>query len=207
VFVGTVEDEPGGLTAFERLCQLMDRFGVNMAGIDNNPDGRFSQAFAARYPGRVYRCSFFTPSSTAKRISADWVVDDVEAVVSLWRTKTYDAMFERYRMQQVLLPPLELLPWDPVTDRSDFASQLGNLNRRVAEQPGGGARVEYVKMGPEDYAQAEAYNLAAIELYWRNAGRVASQSQAPVTPTDEIPGWLKSDLQSFDPNDYRPGLS
>jgi phage terminase large subunit GpA-like protein len=45
VFVGEVEDRDGR-TAFDQLCELMDRYGVTMACIDHAPEGRFASAFA-----------------------------------------------------------------------------------------------------------------------------------------------------------------
>lgn len=214
VWVGTVEDEPGGMTAFQKLCWLMEAYNVNMAGIDNEPDGRFAKAFAARFPGRVYRCDFFTPEPGGKTEPNVWNVDDDEHFVSLWRTKTYDALFERFRMQRVLLPPLELLP-------EDYADQLGNLVRRSVEivrsrrgpqgrmekVPSGQFRVDYVKTGPEDYAQAEAYNLAAIELFWRNAGIDQARGQGPTPLVDTIEDFTPTDLTSYgQPDTYRPGF-
>jgi hypothetical protein len=204
VWVGTVEDTMER-TAFQQLCWLMEAYNVNMCGIDNEPDGRFSQAFAARYPGRVYRMDFFTPAPAGRTEPHVWNVDDDARFCSLWRTKVYDATFERFRMQQVLLPPLEQLP-------ADYAKHLGNLYRRRVELPGdtGKARVEYVRTGPEDYAQCEAYNLAAIELYWRNAGIAAAVGQGPVPMVDQIDDYVESDLSSFGEDAtagvYRPGF-
>lgn len=187
VFVGTIEDD-GERTAFQKLCFLMDGFAVNMCGIDNEPDGRFSKAFAARYPGRVYRMDFFTPQPGGRTEPAAWNVDDAEQFVSLWRTKTYDATFERFRLQHVLLPPLDMLP-------EDYPKHLGNLYRRRVELPGdtGKARVDYVRTGPEDYAQCEAYNLAAIELYWRNAGLGAVRGAGPMPLADQIADFTDDD--------------
>jgi hypothetical protein len=205
VFVGEVDDEPGGMTAFQRLCWLMTSFGVNMAAIDNTPESRFSIAFAAKFPGRVYRVGFFMPGPQQKKDVAPWDVDDVERFVSLHRTMAYDATFERFRMQHVLLPPLDALP-------SDYATHLGNLYRQKTEvmrkaadgtKFGTGAvKVEYIKTGPEDWAQAEAYNLTAIELFWRNAGIQGALGQGPVPLAQ-----LERDVYSADEDevDYYPG--
>jgi hypothetical protein len=174
VFVGTISTSSPP-EAFKRLCELMELYAVNMCGIDNEPDGMFSKSFAARYPGRVYRMDFFTPQAGGRTEPHVWNVDDQEQFCSMWRTKVYDATFERYRLQRVLLPPLEQLP-------EDFPKHLGNLYRRRTEPDDGTKqpRIEYVRTGPEDYAQCEAYNLAAIELYWRNAGLVQTLGSGPV---------------------------
>lgn len=201
VFIGTIEDEPGR-SAFQKLCWLMEVFNVNMCGIDNEPDGRFSRAFAARYPGRVYRCDFFSPQAGARKEADVWNVDDEEQFVSLWRTKIYDATFERYRLQRVLLPPLDQVD-------ADFPTHLGNLYRRKVELPGntGKVRVDYVRTGPEDYAQCEAYNLAAIELYERAAGRHTLASQGPVPLAEQIADFVPSELSDYGADiAYRPGF-
>lgn len=190
LWVGTIDDTDER-SAFQELCRLMDAFTVNMAGIDNEPDGRWSKAFAARFPGRVFRMDFFTPQSSQKEPPV-WRIDEAEQFCSLWRTKVYDATFERFRLQHVLLPPLELLP-------ADYAQQLGNLYRRRVELPGdtGRSRVDYVRTGPEDFAQAEAYNLAAIELYFRREGLRDVLSEGPRSLMDDIPDFEPLDLSSF----------
>lgn len=190
VFVGTIEDN-SERTAFQQLCWLMDAYNVNMCGIDNEPDGRFSKAFAQRFPGRVYRMDFFSPQPGARNEPHVWNVNDDEQFCSLWRTKVYDATFERFRMQHVLLPPLDLLP-------ADYAKHLGNLFRRRVEDPDGARapKIDYVRTGPEDYAQCEAYNLAAIELYWRNAGLTSIRGQGPTPLADRIEDFVRSDLTS-----------
>jgi hypothetical protein len=190
LWVGEIEDDPARGPAIDQLGQLMVRFGVHMAAIDDSPDGRMSQAFAERFPGRVYRVSFFTPGPAQKQAPSPMNVDDAEMFVGLWRTRAYDATFERFRMQRVLLPPLESLP-------RDYPAHLGNLYRQKTEverkgQDGrkvatGVVRVDYLKTGPEDYGQAEAYNLAAIELFYRRVGLGLALGQGPV-PLAELDG-------------------
>lgn len=205
VFVGEVGNRDPERT-FQQLCVLMETYGVNMCCIDNSPDGRFSEALKQRYPGRVFSVSFFTPQAQGRKVPEPWTVDYDARHVSLWRTKAYDATLERYRMQKVLLPPLETLPWDRTKNRSDFAAQLGNIYRRRVEKDDGTERVEYVKTGPEDYAQAEAYNLAAIELFWNVAGTTAARGQGPTPLVDEIEDFVPADLAGYGDDTYRGGF-
>lgn len=162
VFVGEVEDRDGR-SAFDWLCDLMTDFGVAMACIDHAPEGRMAEAFASRFPGRVYRAGYFSPQPGQRRHAEPWTVDDEARYVGLWRTRAIDATLERFRMQRVILPPLDLLP-------ADYPAHLGALVRRTEELANGGMRVDYVKTGADDYAHAEVYNLAAIELMWRQVG-------------------------------------
>jgi hypothetical protein len=70
LFIGELDDDPGGPDAFTQLCDLMDRYSVNMAVIDQEPDGRLARAFAARYAGG--RTSAFY-SMTAKQSVTLWM--------------------------------------------------------------------------------------------------------------------------------------
>lgn len=190
LWVGEIEDDPARGSAFVQLCRIIDGLGINMVGIDDAPEGRLAIALAQRYPGRCYRIGFFTPGPQQKKQPEPWTVDDEAQYVSLWRTRAYDATFERFRMQRALIPPLESMP-------ADYAAHLGNLYRQKTEverkgQDGrkigtGAIRVEYVKTGPEDYAQAEAYNLCAIELFWRNTGLGIALGQGPQPLADVDP--------------------
>lgn len=186
----------------ERLSQLMERFSVNMCAIDSQPDGMFSEAFAKQFPGRVYRVSFFTPAAHGRVEPPMWNVNDGEQFCSLHRTKFYDATFERFRRQHVLLPPLESI--DPV-----YPKHLGNLYRRRTELPGetGRERIDYVRTGDEDFAQCEAYCYAAIMLFRRQVG--LSALNGTVALADQL-DFEPLDLTSYGEAGsqvYRPGFS
>jgi hypothetical protein len=198
VFVGEVEDGPDG-SAFEQLCALMHRYGVSMAAIDHAPEGRFASAFAERFPGRVYRVSYFTPQPGHRRDVMPWNVDDDARFCSLSRTVAIDATLERFRLGAVLLPPLEMLP-------PDYAAHLGALVRRNVELPNGHVRSDYVKTGADDWAHAEVYLLAAVELFWRRLGldRVHALTADPV-PLLEVAGTQPNPYETVPI--YEPGFS
>lgn len=174
----------------ELLGGLMDRFTVNMAAIDSEPDGMFSEAFARNFPGRVYRVSFFTPSAQGRQEPPMWNIRDDEQFASLHRTKFYDMTFHRFRSQQILLPPLDSLP-------AEYPDHLGNLYRRRLEMPGGVGRerIDYVRTGPEDFAQCEAYVTAAILLFQRREG-LEMLNGGPVPVADEL-DFEPLDLSSY----------
>jgi hypothetical protein len=190
VFVGEVEDDPVRGSAFDQLCALMDAFGITMACIDHAPEGRFAQAFAAQFPGRVYLAGYYSPQPGQRTPNA-WHVDDQERYVGLWRTRAIDATLERFRTRSVELPPLDLLP-------GDYPAQLGALVRRNVELPNGNIRVDYVRTGADDYAHAEVYNLAAIELAWRRVGL-----EMATEPLQLVAG---DDYNDPDMPVYRPGF-
>src|SRR5262249_27375567 len=150
---------------------------------------RFAQAFADRFPGRVYRVGYFTPPIAQRRSVEPMNVDHEARYVSVWRTRAIDATLERFRTRSVVLPPLRLLP-------ADYAAHLGALVRRVEEAAGGGVRVDYVRTGPDDYAHAEVYLLAAIELIWWHAGLELAIGQGLV-PLELEAGDDDADSSSF----------
>jgi hypothetical protein len=191
VFVGEIEDGPDG-TAFECLSALMERYSVTLAVIDRAPERRFSEAFAGAFPGRVWLAGYYTPSPGTRGDVQPWQVDDSTRHVGLWRTLVMDATLERFRRGVVLLPPLEMLP-------ADYPAQLGAAVRRNVETAGGQVRADYVRIGPDDYLHAEVFNLAAIELLWRQVGlgRVQGLMTAPLALTEEIEDFEPSDLSSY----------
>jgi hypothetical protein len=199
LWAGEIEDDPARGPAFEQLDHLMTAFHVNMCAIDHAPEGRLAQAFAQRFPGRVYRIAFFTPGPSQKTPAQPLNVNDAEMFASLWRTRAYEATFERFRLQRVLLPPLDMLP-------SDYAAQLGNLYRQKTELANGNLRVEYLKTGPEDYGQAEAYCLAAIDLFLRRQELALMLGQGPVPLMDLVGGPGEDDEDDVDPGEALTGV-
>jgi hypothetical protein len=197
LFVGEIEDSPDG-TALEHLCALMRRFNVSMACIDRAPERRLSEAFAARFPGVVYLVGYKTPAPSSN--ATVWDVDDAGRMVTLWRTLGLDAALERFRTRAIELPPLEMLP-------ADYPAHLGALVRQNVEMAGGQVRPEYRAIGPDDYAQAEVYCLAAVELLWRRIGLAKVLGAGPVLLEAGDDGGDDDDPLGFGEPVYRPPFS
>jgi hypothetical protein len=198
VFVGEIDDRPDGPSAFQQLDQLMDAFGVTLACIDHMPEARLAEAFAQRWPGRVWRVSYFTPQPSPRQDPPPWNVDSETCFASVWRTRVLDFVLERFRQRRVLLPPLETLP-------SGYAPELGNIVRRTVEHVNG-VRAEYVKTGPDDFAHAEAYNAVAIALVDLLHARGALQRQLsqPYSLADQL-DFVPVDLGWDSEPEYDPG--
>lgn len=196
VFVGEIDDL-AGRPAFDQVCGLMDQFGVTMAAIDHMPEGRFAQAFVARFPGRAYRVGYFSPQPGQRREASHWNVDDDTRFASLWRTMWIDATLAQFRNALVAIPPLDALP-------AEYPAQLGALVRRSGEAPNGGIRVDYVRTGADDYAHAEVYLLAAFELLTRRQGlqALAEMESTPVPLLEAGNG----DYDEVGTPIYRPGF-
>lgn len=173
LWIGVVEDDPIKGSTFQQMCALMIRFKVTMAAFDHAPAYRWLQQIMARFPGRVYSVASIEPSKTARKLPPDWDIDDRLRHVTLWRTKGYEAMLERWRMQRVIIPPLDHI--DP-----DFPTHLGNIQRKVEENEDDGTKtVRFLRLGPEDYAQAELYCNVARALVLVRAGLATVRAAAP----------------------------
>jgi hypothetical protein len=172
VFVGEIEDGHDG-TAFQQLCDLMDRYGVTMAAIDRAPERRFAEALLNQFPGRAYMVGYYMPQPGARGDVRPWHVDDEARLATVWRTLAIDATLERFRLGAVRLPPLETLP-------PEYPAHLGAVVRQTVELAGGQIRAEYRSIGADDFLHAEVFNLAAIELLWRRVGLSRALARGPV---------------------------
>lgn len=143
IWIGTVD-------SFSELVRLTREYAPHFACIDHEPDGRLSRAFAEKFPGRVF---LVAASGTQKELLKP---DSAMRFVSVNRTKLYDATFDAIRQQRNLLPGD--LP-------ENYARDLQNLMRRVETDEEGRTKVFWERIGPEDYAQAEMYDMVAEAVY------------------------------------------
>jgi hypothetical protein len=144
IYLGKAED-------FNQLVRLFKRYQPHFACIDHEPDGRMSRAFAEKFPGRVWLVASSGTQKEVMKPNADL------RFVSVNRTLLYDATFEAIRLQRNLLPGQ--LP-------EDYARDMQNLIRRVEVNEEGKSKIFYERIGPEDYAQAEMYDMVA-EAVWQ----------------------------------------
>jgi ribosomal protein S27AE len=187
LFLAAVDD-------FHALDHLMTRFNVRMAAIDHLPEGRLARAFAERFPGRVYLVAYNT--TTRPRSPDVLTVEDDMRFATVRRLEAIDAMTERIRAQR------NLLPWD-LPD--EYADHLRALVRTVENDPVGSPRVSYRATGPDDFAQAEVYDVVATDL-WRYQQLVADYTRETFTTLDEHLDFERSNLSSYDDDmRYSPG--
>jgi len=144
----------GEVSTFKALDELMERYRVDMAAIEDMPERRSARGFANRFPGRVY-LAHYAITERADPIQ----VDDDRKVAAIPRTEALDAVIQELRTGQNLLP--RNLP-------PGYEDQLQSPARLIEESSRGDPRARYVKRGPDDYAHAEVYDLVAFELYKRD---------------------------------------
>jgi hypothetical protein len=176
LWIGEVEDEPGGRTALQQIAQFMSDYRVYMACIDARPENRLAMAFADAFPERVYRIGYEMPGGS-RRDPQVAVIDDDRRYISVWRTVMIDHTIDRFRRRDIALPPLEMLP-------ADYPKQLGNSVRVIQERGGWRPVPVYEKLGPDDYLHAEVFCFLARELVQRMAWRDAQLEG--VTPELEV---------------------
>ena len=146
MYIGEVDD-------FEELDAFMGRYQIRAAVVDALPETRKAQEFADRFDGRVYVAYYATQPRGVKRASPyQWSED--EHVVNIDRSRAFDGVLAGYYNKQYENPA------DPPTI-TDYYLHLRNLVRVKENLPDGTPVVRYLKLGPDHYAHAENYCLAA----------------------------------------------
>jgi hypothetical protein len=185
IFIGEVDD-------FIGLERLMERFRVRMAAIDHLPEGRLARAFVERFPGRAYVVAYNT---AVQPRGADVInVHFDMRFATVQRLAAIDATTEMIRQQRNLLP-LDL--------PDDYIDHLQALVRSAEQDPLGNQHVTYHATGPDDYAQAEVYDLLAGEL-WQLQQNVDDASRETFVALDELVEFPRSRLSDLD-DPYVPG--
>jgi hypothetical protein len=185
LFLGEVE-------RIEDLDILMEAFGVHMAAIDHLPEGRQARAFAERHQGQVYLVAY----SDHKGGDVLSVQDEL-MFASIRRTELIDATFEAVRMQNNHLP---------LNCPEDYDDQMKANIRIVIEDEFGKKVVRYRKPDSQmdDYAQAESYDVAATELWWRRQGLDELMGDEE-KPLDEMMEFERSRLRDYGDGEYHAG--
>jgi hypothetical protein len=173
---------------------LMRRFEVKMCAIDFMPDGRQARLLAEKFWGRVYIVHFDTNKNPAPGPPIKVDNDMMEA--SVRRTMVIDATFDKIRSQENLLPAD--LP-------EGYVEQMGSLVKVHEEDEFGKRTAVYRKIGDDDYAFAEVYDLAASEL-WLHRQLLSHLEGETIETLDDEMNFERSELASYmQPDEYHPG--
>ncbi len=142
----------GSVHHFGDLDALMRQFDVSACVVDAMPEGHEARAFAQRFKGRVWLCSYPNVATWPHKDSAVW--KDEERTVSAHRTLTMDAAFARVRERRIEYPREVLaLP--------EFADQVMAPVRVIEKDNAGNFVARYVESGRADHL-AHAENYAGI---------------------------------------------
>lgn len=214
LWIGKVDDGVApwgpmpGVKAFDILRLVMRRFGVRMAAIDAAPDGRLVRAFAADFPGRVWRVQYAEHDS-AVRFHPD------EQRVTVRQVETLDATVAMVQRQANELPAVlpegyveEMKGRVLVTEEDD-----GSRSDKAGKPTTGKVRTWWERTGPDDYLQCEAYDVVATHAYYTAIaagqaveldGQVAGATAAD-DPADAYPGLAESATDWQSSTDWSPG--
>jgi hypothetical protein len=184
LWIGTIEwpdlpdiDAPEAVRAIiQRLGALMATYDVKIAAIDHLPETRMARAFAESFPGRVFLVAYNTAQNPTSEL---WKVDDITHHATVHRTTAIDATLDAFRQQRNLIPMLDELP-------EEYPEHLGNLIRVAERDEFDRRKVYYRSTGPDDFAQAEVYDLMAGELWYRRKGQQALEQELAPHPTREV---------------------
>lgn len=184
----------GRADGFDELDTLMNRFRIQMAAIDHLPEGRLARAFAERFPGRVHLVAYNT--TLHPRGPNLLTVDSDMRFATIRRLEVIDAMTEQFRLQKNLLP--RNLP-------EEYFDHLQALVRVAERDPVGNQRTLYRSTGPDDYAHAEIYDVAA-HLLWEHQQYVDAALRETSIPIDEVISFERSNASLYgETPEYHPG--
>jgi hypothetical protein len=188
LWIGEIEDSDQGY-AFQQLADLMERYRVNMACIDHEPEGRLARAICEQFPGRIYLVAL---SGTIKDPMA---VDDDQRKATVRRTNAFDAMTEMMRRQHNLLP---------IALPEGYEQHLTANVRRVQTDALGNKKTWWEPTRPDDYAQAEVYDLVASEMFYRRV-LIDHESRYETRPLDDMIEFRRSNVTEYDDHEWLPG--
>jgi hypothetical protein len=179
----------GTIDSFEALADLMNRYRVSYACIDHLPETRLALGFAQHFLGRVYLANY------AQQQMDPMVLKTDELRVSVQRVVVLDACMELMRHQRNLLP--EALP-------HGYVEQMISPRRTVKKNEFDQVTVQWVSRGPDDYFQAEVYDILAAEVAMIRQ-EVERLSASEVWRLDDLMPFERSGVDDYENMDYHPG--
>jgi hypothetical protein len=181
------------------LQELMDRYGVNMAHFDHEPEYLTAMGFCNAFPGRGFVVRY---AATQKAIYA---IDPDMLDVAVRRTEMIDRSFHRIRIGHVALPMN--VPGDSgATTRDGFFSQMRAAVRVVEENDKGQRVARYEKIGPfDDYVHANVYDDIAADTFAVMSGVEELVGGDDYSTLDEHMQFERSDVADPDAMEYRAG--
>ncbi len=180
------DDGDGDLPSVE---ELMNRYRVNFACADHEPEYLAVQRLANHFPGRVFIARYATQN--------DMIRVDIDArEVILRRTEAIDRMMDRMRAQKNHLP---------MTLPPTYGEQMRANVRVVTENDKGQRVARYEKVGKfDDYAHAEVYDEAAWDGF-RVVREVMVLAEDTYEPLDDLMDFDRSEVNQGGSLGYSAG--
>jgi hypothetical protein len=141
----------GTADSFDEVIDLLNRYQVTIAVVDHLPEMRLALGLAERFPGRVYVCHY----NTGGRQIEPLIVNTENRTVAVLRVPVMDAVVAVMRSLRNLLP--EDCP-------DEYVEHMLSPRRVIEKDEYDRVTVNWESKGPDDYFQAEAYDLVATEV-------------------------------------------
>jgi hypothetical protein len=151
-FIGEVPD-------FGSVSQLMRLHDVERCVVDALPETRKARDFQADWPQGMVWLAYYTTQKTGSKETAAVRWDEAKGTANLDRTRTLDAMLGRF-VTAARGEAGNTLPAN-ARDLGGYYAQVKALERVLRKGADGNQVAAYVESGPDHYAHAENYCLAA----------------------------------------------
>lgn len=188
LWIGEIDDGkapwgPTSLNRWEILAEVMQRFRIHMIVIDYMPDPTVVRGFCERFYGRAYRVQWHDQLS-AVLTRPDKLGDPTK--LNARYLEGIDSTLDLVRRQANLLPVLRPEDYDShmkarvlVTEELESNDSIGGTGTERRRTSSDGSFAQYwLKVGPDDYLQAESYDVIATHMLYvhRETGAIADTS-------------------------------
>jgi hypothetical protein len=195
LWIGIVNDgvAPWGAStgsAFEILSQIVEVFRVRVTVIDYMPELRLARGWCEQHYGRAYRVGW-SDNARAVLSRPDPKGDPTKLTARYF--EGIDATLELIRRQANLLPEDRPEHYDRDLKGRVLLEVEVEEDESAAPERQGGAKIgelvqRWIKTGPDDYLQAEAYDVIATHMmYVHQAGGAVGGTDGTIVagrPTD-----------------------
>jgi len=165
-----IEDEDGkhrqvtrpalwiGETGWDRLDDLMQRYGVRQAVIDALPEAKSSLDFAKRWRHKVKVAFYVGGKEGTKHDEPTREKAGEEYAIELDRTRHFDQLRAAYEGGEITNPG------STASAVPDFIRHFGVLTRVIEKTAGGNTVARWIDSGPDHFAHADLYANAALDI-------------------------------------------
>lgn len=183
----------GEINSFDDIVSLMTRYRVTIAVIDHLPEMRLAMGVAERFPGRVYLANY----NTAGKQLEPLVVDTETRTVKVLRVPAMDATAAVMRGMRNLIP-------EDVPD--DYVDHMLAPRREIEKDEFDRVTVRWGSKGPDDYYQAEVYDLIATEvLKVRMTVEEMEEESGEMVAMDDQLEYRRTGVNDYEDDQYRGG--
>lgn len=139
----------GTCDSFEEVTEKLQLYNVHYAVVDHLPEGRLARGLATQFWGRVYVAHY------SQNQLNPLVVNSEDMTLGAQRVPALDATKAIMQQQRNLLP---------ADIPADYVEQMVTPRRKIEKDEFDRQTVTWESKGPDDYFQAETYDVLATEV-------------------------------------------